>query len=71
MDDAKLEEATATEDEQLFYRLAKAKELGFSTAELEHRRDLTDQIVRNLEIIRQADVDEIGPAHDFAKDDAA
>jgi hypothetical protein len=60
MENAKLEE-TATETDGPFYRpLEVARELSFTTAELERRLELTNEIVRNLREIAKVDLDEIG-----------
>jgi hypothetical protein len=59
-DEAKL---VNTDPDSDFYRrpLAEARELGYSTDELVHRLELTQQIIRNLGIIREqsAGLDEL------------
>jgi len=50
-----------TNDEQFYRPKAEARELGYSTEELERRLRLTERIVANLEIIRaeSAGLDEL------------
>jgi hypothetical protein len=46
------EEENMADDEHDFYRPQAGRELRFSTAELERRKQLTESIVENLKVIR-------------------